>query len=185
MQDRKTSKNVALFSLCGNTTSLHDHMTIYLNQRAVEHIWGSGDPWPYCCIVHSTGCFWNWEGVLSRDIQIRNLWPPYSSAGLGAENTSKAIDQRFTSGRFNVSKMETHMHHTTISWLFSETLLCEWPVFESMANYFQLQGVQCVCSLFASYYPANTDSSCMVPLWVFFSIFKSSYLIYNHPLFML
>jgi len=132
MQDRKTSKNLALFSLCGNTTSLHDHISSPV--QAVDHIWGSGDPWPYYCIVHSTGSFWNWEGVLSRGIQTRDLWPPYTSAGF------EAIDQRFR-WRFHVTKKEEHLHGTRTSWLFSETLLCILTVSESHTNYFQLQGV--------------------------------------------
>lgn len=143
------------YSAC--VVTLPHCMTIYLNQRAVEHIWGSGDPWPYCCIVHSTGSFWNWEGVFSRDIQIQDLWPPYTSAGLGAESTSKATDQRFTRGRFHVFKIDKHLHHTTISWVFSETLLCKWALFLSHWLIIFNYKVYSVCSLFASYYPANTD----------------------------
>ncbi len=152
------------YSAC--VVTLPHCMTIYLNQWAVEDIWGSGDPWPDCCIVHSTGSFWSREDVLSRDIQIRDLWPPLTSAGLGSESISKAVDQRFTRGRFRVSRMEKHLHHTTVSWqVLRNTSQHTSSVSESQANCFQLQSVLCVWSLVACYYPENTEHSHNVPIW--------------------
>lgn len=139
------------YSAC--VVTLPHCMTIYLNQRAVEHIWGSGDPWPYRWIVHSTGSFWNQEDILSRD--TGPLTP--------LDFCRVRIREYFTGSRPKIYKRkvscfqngETFASYHSFLTVLRNTSQQTSSVSESEANYFQLQSVPCVWSLVASYYPAN------------------------------